>query len=710
MGADMAMSYSEFLYKYFQQLHLNSMSDVQKARLKDLRGDPLDVPVVDPDNSPNIININPRARPFDVRSGAQKGWKMDETTGNFDPVPDMDALVSIGDLTDAEVIKLYRKIQETLRAMDKDNERIKQDVHPKLPDKWAPFFGDSKLKPFYEFRPNIDENILDELINLVEGTTELSTGEHISNYIKFNCFAKEEDYSPTDFINDGRTRNYNAKFINKLDMILYKIGNEYPVTSGRPKADVSDFWDGGRFSALRGGLEPSDSNDPINTDNFNMFKRPQVYNQILGLLYSDDKFKEQFANYGGGTITAQLDRVKKNIDYSNVAPKMADKKSILNKVKELLDETIDGTFAKLFDRHKRHNYLTHAKGMMNAIVKAGLNPNEGLEKILAKDKDIQEEILKSSPASMDGWKIFMQTLTEIKTGMPDAFKGCLKRGYQMRAVVEQVIARCVEMTPPKFEEAKAVLETLSVLRYGNLSSDKWDEWKKNDLKPFDKVAGMDKGFFKWFATGTTVALNLGVNSLFWACQIGANIWHRRGTKFGNKKGKALGALEQPLKEYNYNNIAPPPYEANKIDPDHVNTYLKEFEAAEVAMQAAWMAFRANQNDAALEAAYNKTVERYNAAWKNLENKWVREEDRKEDAVKKGQAHSVAEMPEEKRKYDMILDLMAFWDWQTSIRASDYNPFRSHKRHQERVTREMAVYPTDNQLTNYMQQQHEQRTA
>ncbi|MDR2268972.1 MAG: hypothetical protein LBD94_02200, partial [Rickettsiales bacterium] len=67
-------------------------------------------------------------------------------------------------------------------------------------------------------------------------------------------------------------------------------------------------------------------------------------------------------------------------------------------------------------------------------------------------------------------------------------------------------------------------------------------------------------------------------------------------------------------------------------------------------------------------------------------------------------------PEEKRKYDMILDLMAFWDWQTSIRASDYNPFRSHKRHQKRVTREMAVHPTGNQLTNYMQQQHEQRVA
>ncbi|MDR2268920.1 MAG: hypothetical protein LBD94_01930, partial [Rickettsiales bacterium] len=140
------MNYNEFLYKYFQQLHLNSMSDGQKARLKDLRGDPLDVPVVDPDNPPNIININPRARPFDRRSGAQKGWKMDETTGNFDPVPDMDTLVSSGNLTDAEVIKLYRKIQETLRAMEKDKERIKQDVHPKLPDKWAPFFGDSKLK------------------------------------------------------------------------------------------------------------------------------------------------------------------------------------------------------------------------------------------------------------------------------------------------------------------------------------------------------------------------------------------------------------------------------------------------------------------------------------------------------------------------------------------------------------------------------------
>lgn len=538
----MAKTYDEFLYQYFKQLHLNDMSEGQAARLKDLQGQEVTVPTVNGDVS---------VYPDDKRSGAQKGW-------NKGPLPD------ISELSETEIDKLYRNILNALRELKKDEARIKQDVNPKLPEVWAPFFGDiNDPKPFYAHKIDLTRMPdLEPLIDLLRDQSHPVT-------LQVEELLYEKDYKLGDFIKDFDDRNFGGKFIDVVNRIIRNVSSTASLYSSRPEYD--DFRaPNGRFLQLRKQLDPDE--EIIDQLKIDLFKQPQNYMRIFGLLYSDSKFKEQFAGTSSGReVTNQLDRVKKNIDYSKLVPKMTDKLSILDSAKKKIGDFIDGRVGKLFDRHKRHNYMTPAKGIMEAIVKTGLKPTDGLEKILAKDGDIQALLASNSPVSAGGWTLFVSVLKEIKDGMPKAFAGCLKNGSQMNAVVQQVIARCMEMEPPKFDEAKMILETLSVLRYGNLTSDKWAAWKENLM--IKELKGFDKGFLKWFATGAKFVVNNTVNAIFWAGQILANKLGRVGTRFNGNK---LGALEKPLQKYNYDDED---YNADETDPDSAYTYLQKVREA-----------------------------------------------------------------------------------------------------------------------------------
>ncbi|MDR3208432.1 MAG: hypothetical protein LBT45_01125 [Rickettsiales bacterium] len=520
-------NFGDFLYGYFRQLHLNSMPAEKKAKFAELK------------EKKRLTK-------------AQDNWVI----GNGD-----ENLPNISNLEPEQVENLYRRILGALRGMDDNHQDIGRK-NPKLTSVLDKFFGESM--PFDKFHP--DEAVQKKAKDLGRFLTENSRTP-VASFILTNCF-NDKEYNLKKFMDDLDRNNYGEAFIDRVNYIMRSVSNWFFQLGDTDKnsKEINEFLN--TFNELENGLDQSkeDLGRPESKRKIEMFKQPEVYRQIFQAVYGDEKFRQEFEKSSAGRkITDELDKAKENANYDKLSTKMDDKPTWLQQKKDAFDKAIGGTVGKLTDRHKKHNYVTAAaQSIVEAIREAKIEPKDGLEKVLEKANDIKERLEGESPAAVGAWDTFADVMGKIGKGMPKAFAGCLKNGAQMRAVVQQVIAMCLETG--KFDEAKAIMETLSVLMYGSLTSDVWEEWKKNDIKLWDGVTGMDKGFLKWFATGTNFAVNRGVNALFWAGQITVNKIRLGGARFGNDED--LGALKKPLEYYRTHD-----------DPDHIETYRKKEEAA-----------------------------------------------------------------------------------------------------------------------------------
>jgi len=274
--------------------------------------------------------------------------------------------------------------------------------------------------------------------------------------------------------------------------------------------------------------------------------------------------------------------------------------------------------------------------------------------------------------------------------MGDAWAGALKHGWQMRAIVQEFIVRAVEKN--KAEDAKQVLEMLSVLRYGSFDSDKWEAWNANKLTLTKGVKGFDKGFLRWVGIGTDAAANLVGNTLFWTGQILVNKVNMLGARFGNRTTHLgnLGRKKNIYRDDMPNSLLPGRREEQLFDHDAVATHGARWSDAPTADDAT-------------------------AAMQNFAGKGLREIERKLGLVRSGEADSYAHASEELRKYEQMNDLMSFWDYQTTDAVNDWRIWRMHEGVQERFKADTDAAkrtnsPTITYFPGYAQQWAAQNAA
>ena len=516
------LNYQNFLYYFFRDKHLGAMPSGQKAYLTGLG---------------------------DKRSDAQKAFGEPKMFGKQAP--------SISNMAGGEPLKLYTAVSSALHEIAGKKDQLVRDGKEDAFNKLMGFVGDTYREappgtPTHSFlkNPELQEDskkTLDDIVKIFNDETD----RHITSYIEANIF-RGLAYSASDFIKDRRNHNFsNPKFINSLRYIHQDIGQiAENVGSGNaghvPNPTMASLSSKLKFQDLEKTINDIENPTP-DSRLLDKFYR-QDFDKFMGLLYGNEAVRKIFGETSsGGKITSLITNAEASADYKDIPFKMDDKKvGILSWGKELIDNLADGTVAKLKSRHMRHVYITPAKDIMNVIVgtkvKSGdkeqnWEPGHGLGAIVEKEEAIGKKIEQKNPGASKGWKFLIGTLKELQGPMKEAFKGCLKNGKQMRAIVEQVIAKAMESSPPKMNEAKTAMECLSVMRYGLLDNEKWDAFKK-PIDFFEKVDSIPKeGFMRWLATGTNKVINGITYGVFWAgnaLMYGKNQYGRRFKGIGSE--------------------------------------------------------------------------------------------------------------------------------------------------------------------------------
>jgi hypothetical protein len=599
--------YKDFLYDYFRQLHLNGMGPLRRAKLDELR---------------KAGQLNDEQKKW--KPGAELPDMNDQTTG----------------LPDEEIDKLYRDFMLALRGMDDKRDEIsKKPKGGAIIGKLDRFFGENM--PFDKFEVK-DKTPIENLMEFLKGDKN-----QLALYIKANLFTDEKGWKK--FVKDAEKGDYNEDFRDQLDRIFRNVPY-LPQIDEKLKPSVDDFIE--KFSDVPKIIDQSSQD--LDQRKVRMFRQPEIYGQLLNMVAGDEDFRNEFARTPSGQkIVGAATQANETTNYEKISIKMTDKLTVPQRLAKGINKVIDNHIAKLTDRHKRHNYATPAKGVVDAIVAEGISPTDGLEKILEKAEDIKKRI--EGDKSMAGFNQFVAVMDNVKRGMPKAFAGCLKNSGQMESVKDAVIQTFIESG--KFNETKIILEMLGVMRYGALSSDKWAEWKKkeNKINLFEGIK-LD-GFMKWFAVGTDWALNLGVNALFWSVQAGSNLLNNRKQ---NKTGKELQS------DIDF-------YKNSYEDPDNIKTFQKSRDKAagaasdpnvvndiESEKNRARAAFENSQD--ALDAASKdreekeKALKRASDAMLEAKIKW--QKSKKELEAKKHERKEYIEAMKQKRKIFTAIDNVA----------------------------------------------------
>jgi len=574
--------YQSFLGAYFRQLHLSKIDAGRRQTLEDLRG--------------RDMGAGASTRyPDDKRNKEQKTWAPD------DPLPDMTATIpatpatatapatpAMRVLEDADAKALYRDVREILRKMEDDESDIKSEF-PDLPKEWKPFFDNPLAVPpttssFDKFKPY--PAIRDTTLPPNPALWAPGAGGHLDHF--YRLFAsiiitpadepvavfvrriRVGSYDMKAFMDDYKLGNYSAEFIGFIEEVKNRVSYQYTgnkayfnMSSGAIDPNLAIFA-GRRIDKIIDGVnrkkEPVDATRLATFSRFSTPPAPPAvgsHQKLLDLIYSNENFRNVFSAHGGDKIVNLFTHAKASADYEKLPPTLTDKKGILEAAKDNIEEWGDEHLSKVFgSKHESHKYTKlEAKSFIEAIRKLKIKPQDGLAGIVAKAGEIKTELEsgeKRAPGHTGVWKTFTTIMGEAQTGMKSAFKGALKNAPKMLAVVQYAIYRAVHMG--KKEDGKAILETLYISQYDNLTSDRWEEFDKNHYDSGltkSTGLGLDKGAGKWMIKAAEFVVERGIADPLFLAAHGLNRFvQTRGGKVGNAtmNFKKYGALAKPMED------------------------------------------------------------------------------------------------------------------------------------------------------------------
>lgn len=520
----MAFDSEKFLINLAKQLNLRNMDDATRAKLDDLKKKGVATKkqlAWDPDAAlplfGDITPEDPTATPPEPEKYTYNGKPV---AGGTSP--------AVADLKD-----LYLKIVVILRDIQADKELRENDPTKKFLNS---FYGAGKAVETYTINPIADPVGIANYIN-----------SNLNDFVNFfNGEIKEKDL--TKLSSDLSSGAYvsDTKSLKNLDTFLGRISYYYQWGADRPLPatnippclglsvtfptgmDAADL-DVNSIDTIRKALK-----SPIVPASLNTFESELP--KLCGKLVSDDKLRDQFAGKDSeGDITKWIVKGLSETNYKDgdhaLSPKYTDRKTFWKSAQDDITDWYVDTLGKLNTKHKRHVYSTEARFIVPELIKKGVKPTDGTQKIL----DTFDAINGKLPNPVQK-KLKWIKGTMTKMSGTDFFKDALKDGDQMRQLIQEIVKAAAH--DDKKEEAKVALEMLAVMRYTITTSSIRDSLKKSPLVlmsdsklSFNKNEGM-----KIVTNAFDKALNATLMGAFEIGNMAKNTIKENGVKF--KEGTA----------------------------------------------------------------------------------------------------------------------------------------------------------------------------
>ena len=521
----------DFLLQYYMQRRFNTMPATVRAQFDayaksdDFRGNMKDwkKKLMHTDADGKLVE---NTMPYSAAPGTTP--HPDDLTGNMT-------------MTDDEWEKLFKAFQNAFRKMSANADSFKDNA--KATSFLREYFGHPAT---HLFANAVADPVTAE--PLIQGAFKRFL-EQNKNSLEIYCKQwglVDDKFSFSDLMSGIKSRKYNTDpaFQDKVKTIAQYInfyGNQSDFRESLGMAPGERIPD---FSNVEKGFDSGN----ITPNKLDYFKRN--YKDLLNTLAGESKVYDVFKEYDSGKISKHLDAANGKVDYANkdskdyVPPKRADELTAWQQLKENVSDTWSDYMDKYIKLRGDRLYFSHsAKLIVKALTGAKFKPTDGLGKLLDSAGDIKKNLMYKSPRAVDHFEWMTKTLGELKDTMPKAFAGALKNGGQMRALVSELIINAVREN--KIDEAKTMMEVLSVVKYGYTTSKIMDtlradkelftifsdgglSWNNNEGVQFVTKA-MDKSIRFAFLTVGYAVTGIG------------NAIRLNGSKFNGKTGRMKNA-------------------------------------------------------------------------------------------------------------------------------------------------------------------------
>lgn len=497
----MMAEFEKFIHDLAFQLNLSRMDDAQRARLEDYKKK--NTATKDQNTwDPKAALPDPTASEYDINT--PDDWQ-----------------------------KLYENFQNVLYALNSERKgatRYHEDVE-KFLDK---FYGVGKCIAPFEVSSDITS-----ILTPARATAFATYLNTIRAHLEANDIPSTSTDKLIKKLNDGSFKT-DKKSLDILRAVCARI--IYDSTALPPPpitlADITTLY------------EKSGQGRPATTVEISNFQAN--YTELVKGIITKSEVFNAFSNKDDARlISYSIDQALRQSNYTSpdsknfLPPLYKDRKRFFDRAKKKINDWEKDYFGRWRSRHERHIYSTNASYIVSEIIDNKIRPTDGLGKILENADKIKSKLAPKAKTEFDYFVKVLNKLSKTK-----AFAEATKDGDQMRYLVQEIIKDAVHND--KVEEAKTVLETLAMVRYGAMTSSVRDKLKEatkdftlfgdENLSFNKKNEGLKfvlKGFDKVIKTAGILAFettNLIKNKLI----------RQKGVKFknGTKRIKdAMGSIE-----------------------------------------------------------------------------------------------------------------------------------------------------------------------
>ena len=489
--------------------------------------------------------------------GNMKMWKrrlMHDNQGQWEQndLPDPVSANSPWQMSDDEWRKLYKEFREIMRSLDARASKYKDQNNPAYNKDAYEFvkeyFGPNKLFSHVTATPEAEAE-LDKLAQYL--TTNPGIEKTLDDWGlvdgDFTFKALKEGLQKKEY-------NKNSAFRDKLLRLAKTIeiySDEHGVNPLPAFVDMRNQT-GLDFKKITDKGFDEDQIDQAKLDAFKGTFNPQTqtwsigeYDILLRKIYDNKKIRKEISS---SKVAQAFDVAQQQMGYDNSGSKdfLPDAPHDTLTPLQKFEKNCGKVYADVLKKYEwlRGDNLflsPQAKNIVEALHKKNVKPTDGLDGILNAIGGIKGELQYKSASSIEHLDWMAQTLDDVKKVMPKAYESALYKGTQLKAVVSEIIVRALRENPPAVEQAKTMMEVLSVCKYGMTTSKIMDALRK------EKVTLFSDGNLSWnkhegvrmVMSGVDWVLEKALKGIGEGITIVGNAINKAGSKFNGKTDGAL---------------------------------------------------------------------------------------------------------------------------------------------------------------------------
>ena len=422
--------------------------------------------------------------------------------------------------------ELYKKLSVILRDMaaDKDlktNEEVKKFLGEfygsgKAVEEFSSVgFSDPEPKEISEYI-NANKGPLSAALKIKE-----SDLEHLQNKLSSDSY--KTDPKALRILNDFLEKVYDWDTQGGSRLLPR---TNFPECFGDPE---NMDWD--KISELR-----TNAKKPSAPKSNQLKKLKEQHQPLFKKLVTNEELLKKFtAKDSEGDISGWI---AKGIDKSNyktgdhaLSPKYTDRKTMWKRAQKKIKDLHVDTLGKLSQKHTRHTYKTDARYIVEGLIKKGVKPTDGTEKLFSTLDAINGDL--PNPVQKNV-KWIKETLSPF-TGT-DFFKEALRDAAQMNKLVSEIIVKAAhENTSSARGSAEVALEMLAVMRYTMTTSSVRDKLRATEFKILsDPNLSFNKGnnFMQGLTGAIDGTIKFTMMGVFELGNLVKNVIRQQGLRFG----------------------------------------------------------------------------------------------------------------------------------------------------------------------------------